>query len=94
MSQRIQDTIVILVTCLWAQQGGDPVVQAATDILCQDLRRKLTGERPSDRYFRQVTKLADLIIEKGYPGMSDIAQADILFSYSKKAPTKEPILVQ
>jgi alkylation response protein AidB-like acyl-CoA dehydrogenase len=94
MSQRIQETIVILVTCLWAQEGGDPVVQAATDILCQDLRRKLTGERASDRYFRQVTKLADLIIEKGYPGMSDIAHADILFSYAKKAPTKEPILVQ
>jgi alkylation response protein AidB-like acyl-CoA dehydrogenase len=94
MSQRIQDTIVILVTCLWAHQGGDPVIQASTDILCQDLRRKLTGERPSDKYFRQVTKLADLIIEKGYPGMTEIPQAEILFSYSKKAPTKEPILVQ
>ena len=27
MSQRIQDTIVILVTCLWAQQGEDQFVR-------------------------------------------------------------------
>jgi alkylation response protein AidB-like acyl-CoA dehydrogenase len=90
MSQRIQETIIILVTCLWAHEQGNAVVQAAADILCQDLRRKLTGERPSDKYLRQVTKLADLIIEKGYPGMSDIDQAQILFSYSKQAPKKEP----
>jgi hypothetical protein len=93
LSARIQDTIIILVTCLWAHQEGNPVVQSSADILCQDLRRKLTGERPSDKYFRQVCKLADLIMEKGYPGMSDIEQADILFSYPRKAPTKEPALV-
>lgn len=93
MSQRIQDTIVILVACLWAYQEDNPVVQSSVDILCQDLRRKLTGERPTDKYFRQVSKLADLIIEKGYPGMSEIGKADILFSYPKKASSKEPALV-
>jgi alkylation response protein AidB-like acyl-CoA dehydrogenase len=93
MSQRIQDTITILVTCLWAHQSDNAVVQASADILCQDLRRKLTGERPTDRYFRQVCKLADQIIENGYPGMSDVDPAQILFTYDKKSAEKELALV-
>ena len=40
-------------------------VTAASDILCQDLRRKLTGERPSDRYFREVQQLADMVYAGG-----------------------------
>lgn len=93
LSQRIQDTIVILVACLWAHQEANAVIQASVDILCQDLRRKLTGERPTDKYFRQVCKLADLIIEQGYPGMSDIEHGEILLPYGKKSPTKQAALV-
>jgi alkylation response protein AidB-like acyl-CoA dehydrogenase len=81
LSQSIQDIVVILVTALWAHQDGNKVVQAATDILCQDLRRKITGEKPSDKYFRRLSQVADLIMEEGYPGMSDIDPASILFSY-------------
>ena len=54
LSQRVQDTVTMLVTALWAHQQKNEVAVAAADILCQDLRRKLTGERPSDRYFRDV----------------------------------------
>src|SRR5205807_2605198 len=51
LSQRVQDVMVLLVTTLWAhQQESEPAVMAA-DILCQDLRRKLTGKRPDDRYY-------------------------------------------
>ncbi len=85
MSERIQNAIIILVTCLWAHQEGNPVVQAACDILCQDLRRKLTGERPTDQYFRQASKVADMIMEQGYPGMEAIEQAPVLRSYEQKA---------
>ena len=59
------------------------------------MRRKLTGERPSDKYFKQVTKLADLIIEKGYPGMTEIDKADILFSVLQKMHRqKNPCWIQ
>jgi hypothetical protein len=91
LSERIQNTIVILVTCLWANQEANAVVQDACDILCQDLRRKLTGERPSDKYFRQVSKLADLIIEQGYPHMADFPKADILFPYTEGNTIKEKV---
>lgn len=81
LSQSIQDIVVILVSSLWAHNSGNNVLQASVDILCQDLRRKLSGEKPSDKYFRQTSELADLIMAEGYPGLEDIQPADILFSY-------------
>jgi hypothetical protein len=81
ISQRIQDTIIILVTALWAhQQKNEPAV-AAADILCQDLRRKLTGARASDSYFRAVGKLADMVIEGGYDELAGIPKEEILMRY-------------
>jgi len=85
MSERIQWMIIMLVTALWAHQDGDAIKQGSADVLCQTLRYKLTGERPTDTYYRQLCKLADQIIEKGYPGMSGIIQQPILFPYQKKA---------
>ncbi len=85
MSERIQWMIIMLVTALWAHQDGDPIKQASADIFCQTMKLKLTGERPSDNYYRQMCKLADQIIEKGYPGMNEVAQHQILFQYPKKA---------
>src|SRR4051794_1112281 len=54
---------------------------AAADILCQDMRRKLTGERPSDRYFRDVGELADKIIAGGWEELSGISAQDIMMKY-------------
>jgi hypothetical protein len=87
MSQRAQDAIIILVTALWAHNEGNAVVESAADILCQDLRRKLTGERPSDSYYKAASKLADQIIDGKFPGLSEVAVQDILFKYDK--PSKE-----
>jgi alkylation response protein AidB-like acyl-CoA dehydrogenase len=81
LSQRVQDNVIILVTALWAHQQKRDVVTLAADILCQDLRRKLTGERPSDRYFRDVSVLADNIISAGFPGLEDVVPHDILMPY-------------
>ena len=64
VSQRVQDTVVMLVTALWAGRQKNEAVVAAADMLCQDLRRKLTGGRPTDAYFRQVGKLADMILSR------------------------------
>jgi alkylation response protein AidB-like acyl-CoA dehydrogenase len=84
LSQRIQDTVVILVTALWGHQQRDDVSKNAADILCQDLRRKLTGERPSDRYFHDASQLADQIIAGGYPALAGIPQQEILMKYESK----------
>jgi acyl-CoA dehydrogenase len=81
LSQRVQDTIVILVTAMWAHGKQKPLFTAAADVLCQDLRRKLTGERPSDAYFRDVDRLADLVAGGGFDELSQVPQAEILMSY-------------
>ncbi len=52
-----------------------------TSQLCQDLRRKLTGERPSDRYFKDANKLADLILSGGFEELAGVPRDDILMKY-------------
>lgn len=81
LSQRTQELIIILVTALWGhRQKNDPAV-AAADILCQDLTRKLTGQRPSDRYFRATNQLADTIIAGGFEAIAGAPRGEILMSY-------------
>jgi hypothetical protein len=83
MSERIQWMIIMLVTAMWAHAEGDEVIQASADVLCQTIRFKLSGKRPTDEYYRSLCKVADLIIEKGYPGVSTIEPDPVLFPYSK-----------
>src|SRR5207249_3960562 len=84
LSQRVQDTVTMLVTALWAQQQPNETSVAAADLLCQDLRRKLTGERPSDRYFRDVGRLADLILAGGFEALTGVPRAEVLRPYDNK----------
>jgi alkylation response protein AidB-like acyl-CoA dehydrogenase len=81
MSQRLQDVVTILVTALYAHQKRNEGTVAAADILCQDLRRKLTGQRPTDRYFKDVGKLADVILSGGFEEIAGMAAEDILMRY-------------
>ncbi len=81
LSARIQDTVTILVTALWAHRQGNEASIASADILCQDLRRKLSGERPSDRYFKDVDKLADLILSGGFETIAGVPRAEIMMKY-------------
>jgi alkylation response protein AidB-like acyl-CoA dehydrogenase len=81
LSQRVQDTIVMIVTALHAHQSKKEIAIASADILCQDLRRRLTGERPSDRYFRDVSQLADMIIAGGFEDLAGVPRHDIMMPY-------------
>jgi alkylation response protein AidB-like acyl-CoA dehydrogenase len=81
LSQRVQDTVVLLVTALWGHRQQNDVAVAAADFLCQDLRRKLTGQRPGDRYFRDAARLADLVIAGGFTELAGVPQAEILMRY-------------
>ncbi|MEN0111525.1 MAG: acyl-CoA dehydrogenase family protein, partial [Planctomycetota bacterium] len=57
LSQRTQDLITILVTSLYAARHTDPIVRDAGDILCQQLRLRVTGGRTPNRFYKQVTDL-------------------------------------
>ena len=84
LSQRVQDAVMILVTAIWADQKKTAVAVASADMLCQDLRRKLTGERPGDRYFKAAGELADVIIGGGYEDLAGIPPAEILMKYDSR----------
>ena len=81
LSQRVQDTVTLLVTTLWAHQQKTETAVMAADILGQDLRRKLTGKRPSDGYFRAVGQLADRVLAGGYDELAGAPRAEILMRY-------------
>ena len=91
LSQRVQDTVIMLVTALYAHEQGLDVYTHAADILCQDLAGKLEGQRPSDEYFKSCSKLADRIIAGEFPGLSEVDKAEILFKYEAKVPQKQNV---
>jgi len=81
LSQRLQDSVVILAASLWASRQSSEVVQAAADILCQDLTRRITGQRPSDAYFRAATKLGETVASGGFEAIAGIEAGEILMPY-------------
>jgi hypothetical protein len=66
---------------LYAARQEDEVVQAAADIVCQDLRRQLSGDRPTDRYFRAATSLGQTIVDGGFTSIEGLAPDEIMMPY-------------
>jgi len=81
LSQRVQDAVTILCTALYAARQNDEVVRQAADVFCQDLERKITGKRPSDRYYKTVTKLGAAIVEGGFKSIAGVDAGDIMMKY-------------
>jgi alkylation response protein AidB-like acyl-CoA dehydrogenase len=84
VSQRVQDTVVLLVTALWGHRQNDETSRLAADMQCQDLRRKLTGQRPSDSCLRDCMALADLIIAGGFEALAGVPREEILMKYENR----------
>jgi alkylation response protein AidB-like acyl-CoA dehydrogenase len=84
LSQRIQDLVVILTTSCWAGRQEKPLVREAADVLCRDLRRKLSGRRPSDADLRAVTKLGEAIENGGFEAIAGIVPEAILMPYTNE----------
>jgi alkylation response protein AidB-like acyl-CoA dehydrogenase len=81
LSQRLQDAVTILVTALYAARQNDEVVRQAADVLCQDLTRKINGRRPSDKYFKKVTKLGQVIVQGGFTSIAGVDAGEIMMQY-------------
>jgi hypothetical protein len=87
LSLRVQNMVTMLVTVLHAGRQHDEMICAAGDIACQDLRYKLTRERPSDAYFRAATKLGAQIADGGFEPIAGIPPGEILMSYEQLVRT-------
>jgi hypothetical protein len=83
LSQRIQDLVVMLATSLYAAKQDDEIVRSAADVLCHDLRRRLTGARPTSQYFRTVTKLGETIAAGGFKALAGVEAEEILMPYQQ-----------
>lgn len=90
LSQRLQDLMVIVTTSCWAGRQSSEVVQKAADVLCRDLRRKLSGARPSDADIRATTKLGETIASGGFEAIAGagIEPEPILMSYDNEPAAK------
>mgnify|MGYP007071123966 CR=1 FL=1 len=69
-------------SCCGARKS-DPIIQAAGDIACRDLIRRLVGARPSDRYFRSVTTLGKEIADGGWKSFIDFEPDAIMMGYEQ-----------
>jgi hypothetical protein len=81
LSQALQDAVTILCTSLYAARQNDEIVRGAADVICQDLTRKITGRRASDRYYRTVTKLGEKIADGGFQSIAGLDVGPILMPY-------------
>ena len=82
-SKRIQSLVVMLVSAMWAGQQSDKVLHAAADVLCCDLRREITGERPTGNYFRNVTSLGKTVADGGFSALAGVDADEILMPYEQ-----------
>jgi len=69
---------------LWGHRQKDEAAVAAADFPCQDLRRKLTGKRPSDSYFKDASRLADMILQGGFEAIAGVPREEILMKYENR----------
>jgi hypothetical protein len=83
LSQRCQDLITILTTSMYGARQTEAIVQDAADIMCQKLRQKLLGRRPSNQYFRQVTALGEEIANGQFNSIAGIEADEILMPYEQ-----------
>ena len=81
LSAHLQDAITIVVTSLYAASSSDAVTQQAADILCSELRRKMTGAAASDADFRRMTELGATITNQGWDELQDVVPGKIMMPY-------------
>ena len=81
LSQKIQDQVVMLVSALWADAHGDPLVREAAVVLGNDFHARLTGRPATGRDIRTATRLGEAITRDGFVLLEGIVPDDILMRY-------------
>ena len=84
LSGRVQLAVVILSTSLYAARHKNEILAEAADTVCQELRRRMLGGLPTDRYFKQVTNLGKAVAEGHFPGLDETPLAAVLMPYQNQ----------
>ncbi len=81
LSERVIHSTTMLVTALYGARHDNEEIQLASEVACDEIKRRLTGDRPTDKEFRRQVKLGTAVAEGAFPGMDDIRQTRILQDY-------------
>ena len=81
LSQRCQDLITMLAASLYASRQGDTIIQEAAWVMCESIRQKQLGRRPSNVYFRRATELGAAVAEGQFKSLAGAHADEILMSY-------------
>ena len=81
LSEQLQYMLVILTTSLYAAKQDDEMIHSAADIICQDLRNRISGKRGNAKYFKAVTQLGKKIAEEGFSPINDLEVPEIMMKY-------------
>lgn len=73
----------MLCTSLYAGRKQDPTTRLAADVVCSELRRKLTGDHPNNVDFRKVTQLGEIIAEEGWDEIEGVGSEPIMMRYER-----------
>lgn len=84
LSGRVQLAVVVLCASLYAARQNNEVIREAADTICQELRRRITGGLPTDRYFKQVTQLGQAISGGQFPGLDEVPQTKLMMAYENR----------
>jgi alkylation response protein AidB-like acyl-CoA dehydrogenase len=87
LSARVQHLVVMLIVSLNAGTSTDEVVRCAADCLCDEITQQFLGQRPSDEYFRKVTRLGETIVDGGFAALAGIESETILMPYPQEPAT-------
>ena len=68
---------------MYGGRHEDSLVRDAADMLCQNLRQKLLGRRPSNHYFRRVTELGAAIADGKFASIAGLKPKQILMPYEQ-----------
>jgi alkylation response protein AidB-like acyl-CoA dehydrogenase len=81
LTERVIDATVILCTALYGSRSSNPAVQLAAEVMCDELTRRLTGDRPTDREFKRLATLGSAVADGEFPGLDDVKPTEILMDY-------------
>ena len=84
LSQDLQYALVILITSLYAAQSKDEITRQAADGICGELRRRITGAKPTDRDYRHITDLGTKIADNGWKELEGIQTPEIMMPYKQE----------
>lgn len=89
MSEEVQDLVIIASTSIWAARKGDPTTSLAADILCENLRFGIEGNKPKTlrgfiwyiKHFGKRARLGKMVLEGKFDVLDGLQSGQILQRY-------------